>query len=416
MFGRRQVSAVAVGATVLAACTGGDAASPVTTEPAVTTTTIVRERTSDGRLTLGVMLPPAETSLREPVENAVTEAVDRINDAGGVLDRPVSVVFQDEGTTAATASAAVDALLSSDVDAIIGPTSSSAALSTLAAITAADVLSCSPTASALALDDFPDEELFFRTIPSDSLQAEAIAEYAAESGFSTAAIVHVDDAYGRPFADAVQSALASRTITVTETISFDSDEEPQAAAQALARSDTRVAIVLANAADGVSFLAALDSLPIDASLNTIIANDALRDPGGAQRIAALAPELRESIVGIAPEAMPENNAAPYDPSGPYAANAFDCVNLIALSAERVQSDNPREMAGQMAAVSSSGSDCRTFAECADELRAGLRIDYDGPSGVTELFGRGDPSRARFDVFAFDDQGRDAVISTLIAAR
>ncbi|MEM8621273.1 MAG: ABC transporter substrate-binding protein [Actinomycetota bacterium] len=417
MIGRKRVSAVALGATVLAACTGGDAASPVTTAPAVTTTTIVQERTSDGRLTLGVLLPTAETSLREPLESAVNEAVDRINDAGGVLDRPVSVVFEDEGGTAATASAAVDALLSSNVDAIIGPSSSSAALSTLAAITAAEVLSCSPTASALALDDFPDEELFFRTIPSDSLQAEAIAEYAAESGFSTAAIVHVDDAYGRPFAEAVEASLASRAISVTDSISFDSNQEPRAAAEALARSDARVAILLANGADGVSFLAALDTLPVGTSLNTIVANDALRDPAGAQRIAALAPELRESIVGIAPEAVPANSGSPYDPPGPYAANAFDCVNLIALSAERVQSDNPREMAGQMAAVSSSGSDCRTFAECADALRAGLRIDYDGPSGVTDLsVARGDPSRARFDVFAFDNAGRDAVIGTLIAAR
>ena len=37
------------------------------------------------------------------------------------------------------------------------------------------LVACSPTAAAMALDDFPDRGLFVRTIPSDSLQAAAIA-------------------------------------------------------------------------------------------------------------------------------------------------------------------------------------------------------------------------------------------------
>ncbi|MEM9514577.1 MAG: ABC transporter substrate-binding protein [Actinomycetota bacterium] len=415
MAGRTTMSIVVAALVLVAACDGDDAAIPVTTEAAVTTTTEVEARVSDGRLTLGVMLPTAETSLREPLENAVNEAVERINNAGGVLERPVSVVFEDEGPTAATAAAAVDALLADDVDAIIGPPSSSAALNTLAAITTAEVLSCSPTASALALDGFPDEELFFRTIPSDSLQAEAIAQFAAQTGAPTAAIVYVDDAFGRPFAEAVESALDGRPITVTELISFGANEEPTAAAQALARSDARVAIVLANGADGVRFLAAVDSIPDDVSLDAVIANDALRDPNGTQRIGALGATLRESIRGIAPQAVSDDPEEPFDPPGPYAANAYDCVNLIALSAERVQSDNPREIAGQMAAVSSSGSNCRSFAECAEALQQGFLIDYNGPSGLTELsVGRGDPSRARFDVFGFDDTGRDVVVQNIIA--
>ena len=39
----------------------------------------------------------------------------------------------------------------------------------------AGVVTCSPSATALALDDYPDNKLFFRTVPSDSLEMVAIA-------------------------------------------------------------------------------------------------------------------------------------------------------------------------------------------------------------------------------------------------
>ena len=41
------------------------------------------------------------------------------------------------------------------------------ALGTLDDIVSSGTLSCSPTASALALDEFPDDGLFFRTGPSE---------------------------------------------------------------------------------------------------------------------------------------------------------------------------------------------------------------------------------------------------------
>ena len=44
--------------------------------------------------------------------------------------------------------------------------------------------------------------------------------------------------------------------------------------------------------------------------------------------------------------------------------------------------------------------------------AGLQIDYEGPSGNTELSTRtGDPSTARFEEFEFDRDGRDQSVST-----
>jgi branched-chain amino acid transport system substrate-binding protein len=401
-------------ATTLAACSGGDESIVDETIAETTSTTIRAQATGDGQLVIGALLPLTDTLLGEPMAAAVQTAVDRINAAGGVLDRRVRLVMEDEGSSAATATASIHALIDSDVDAIIGPASSLIALSTLDELVAAGKVTCSPSASALALDDFPDNDLFFRTVPSDSLQARAIGAAADQTGAQRVTIVYVDDSYGRPFADAVIASLANEAIAVVDRIAFAADDDDLSdEAAILADSDTQVLILLANGEDGTRFLEALNN-DDTSGLSTVVVNDAFRNPAAPQRIQRLDDELREKIVGIAPQADSGDSTAPFDPPGLFAANAFDCANLIALAAVRANSDASRDIARQIAQVSVSGSACETFAECTETFESELQIDYNGPTGVTDLLIRtGDPSRATFDRFTFDESGRDVLQRTVI---
>ena len=137
----------------------------------------------------------------------------------------VEVVEADEGANATTAARPSRGSIERGVDAVVGPASSTVALGALGDLMAGDVLTCSPTASALALDDYPDSELFFRTVPSDSLQAAAIARLAEQTGARTAAVAYLDDAYGRPLAEATMAALEASGLSVAES-GFDAlDEE-----------------------------------------------------------------------------------------------------------------------------------------------------------------------------------------------
>ena len=43
------------------------------------------------------------------------------------------------------------------------------------------------------------------------------------------------------------------------------------------------------------------------------------------------------------------------------------------------------------------------------------LDYDGPSGQVELGADGDPLRARFDKWGFDDQGVDYALTSFPVA-
>ena len=398
----------------LAACSPGDEIVVDETIADTTTTTVRAQVTGDGQLVIGALLPLTDTLLGEPMAAAVQTAVDRINAAGGVLGERVRLVVTDEGSSTATASESIQTLLDSDVDAIIGPASSLVALSTLDELVAAGKVVCSPTASALALDDFPDNDLFFRTVPSDSLQARAIGAAADQTGAQRVTIVYVDDSYGRPFANAVEASLANEAIAVVGRIAFAADDDDLSdEAALLAESDTQVLILLASGEDGTRFLEALDD-DDTSGLSTIVVNDALRNPVAPQRIQGLDDELREKIVGIAPQADSGDVDAPFDPPGLFAANVFDCANLIALAAVRADSDASRDIARQIAQVSVSGSACETFAECAETFQSELQIDYNGPTGVTDLLIRtGDPSRATFDRFTFDESGRDVLQSTVI---
>ncbi len=345
--------------------------------------------------------------------SAAKLAIDRINATGGVFGVPVRSVVADEGTTTASATTAIQTLLSSDVDVIIGPGSSTIALSTLQEIVAADTLACSPTASAMALDGFPDAGLFFRTVPSDSLQSRAIADVADQTGAVTATIVHVDDAYGRAFADSVESAMAVGSITVAESIGFTGrDDDLTDEARQLLESQAQVAIVLAGDDDGTRFLETLGEMDTS-GLTTVVVNDAMRNPMTPQRIADLGSSLRNKIVGIAPQAASADPSAPFDPPGLFAANAYDCVNLIALAAVRAGTDTPSDIADQVGSIGSSGSVCRTFADCVAAIDAGLQVDYNGPSGLTEIARSGDPARAVFDRFVYDANGDDVLDRTVI---
>lgn len=416
--GRRSISSARrtalVGATccasvLLAACTGGSTADPETTPPPSSPTTSIAPRADDGILHLGAFLPLTGpgASLGTQMVDAVTQAVDEINAAGGVLGRPVDLTTVDENDVGG-----VDELLAAGVDGIVGPASSLVALSQLAKITqpVTGVVSCSPAASALALDGFPDRGLFFRTVPSDSLQMAAIAKRAGQTGVATVAVGYLDDPYGRGLARAFAAEAAARyNFRITAQQGFGADQNDLTPTiDALLADSPGVIVVLGDADDGSRLLAALDRAVGDDPPEEIIVNDAIRS--ALQTVQQLSPRFRSRIVGVAPRAAAPSGAF----SGSFTANAVDCVNLIALAATQADSDSPSRIQKEMAAVSTGGRECSTFADCAETLAQPLRIDYTGFSGGVDLSTvSGDLSSGVFELFGFDLDGTDISLDETI---
>jgi branched-chain amino acid transport system substrate-binding protein len=397
---------VGLAASVALVACGGSPAPSVQDEVVVPSTTLPDSRVDDGVLHIGVFLPGTGpgASLGQPMIAAVDAAVASIDAAGGVLGQRVMTTFVDEATAVGFGQ-----VLQAGVDAIVGPASSRVALSSLSEAVQAGVLVCTPSATAAALDEFPDQGLLFRTVGSDTLQMSAIARAAARTGSRSVAVVHLDDPYGRGLLDALRGAVDARgTLDIVVEVPFAGDDPDLLdEASAAVSAQAGVIVVLGDADDGGRMLAALDVALRDATDEVdppfVVVNDSLRGAGDV--IADLGDGTRASLVGIAPRAIVP---AVDQPAGFFATNAHDCTVLIALAATQAGSDRPAAIAAQMASVSSGGRVCSSFAECLPLMDDGLQIDYNGLSGGVDLTSTGDLARAWFREFRFDAEGREFV--------
>jgi branched-chain amino acid transport system substrate-binding protein len=182
-----------------------------------------------------------------------------------------------------------------------------------------------------------------------------------------------------------------------------------AAAQEITKTTVGVVVVIGDATSGPVMLAEIDRN--ETTVRPVyVVNDAMRRPTASAE--PMGGSLARRVTGVSPVAYstnPESLEAlgdtPDNPS-PFAANAFDCVNLIALAALASHSTQPADIAAQIPAVSSSGSPCMTFAACRTVIEAGNNINYDGPDGSLTIDNDGELSEAVFELFGFDDTGRD----------
>lgn len=387
----------------LVACNDSGSTSTPDSTPQVSTT--VAPQISDGVFRLGLLIPQTGSvdGSGKSLTQVATNAIDIVNAAGGILGRDIELVVRDEGSDSATALTAVDDFISeSRIDALIGPMSSSIALSVLPRLVENKIGSCSPTATAVSLASFPDNELFVRTTPSDILASEAMAQLIGQTGVVETLVAYPDDPFGRAFAAEIRRSLAVQGIAIVNEVAYDTDSSDYTpVAEELTANPNSVVTLIGDSESGGRLL---NSLLDTKSANKIIVNDALSqvDISGNTNIDS---DMRQSIVGVAVDAFAGTDADNNDLLPPFAAAVVDCVNLIALAAIVSESDIAEEFMSQVPAVSRGGSGCNLFEECLALLQQSLNIDYNGVTGLLDLDPNGDPSRAQFVTFGFNDQGR-----------
>lgn len=413
-------------ALLAAACSGNggepDVGGPVATQVAPDT---VVPMPDDGVLRIGLLVPLSGPGavLGASLRDGARIAVQAANRAGGVLGSRIEVaVVADEGPDAATARRATDKLARAGVDAVIGPASSVVAPIVLPLLRGAGVAACSPTASSLALDDFPDDRLFVRTIPSDSLQAAAIAQAVDLTGARAVSVVYLDDDYGRPFAQRLADELGRLSIEVRQLVPVNgSDAEFADDARRAADGGIGVVAVVADPTTGPRVVESLfDALDDEAQ---VIVNDAMRVPAIAGAYARLGNNELGRLRGVSPRSSmaPSDFSTAYSETHPgerelFAAHAADCVNALALAARAAGSTRAPDLVRELEDITSGGTRCISFESCAALQDDGRNIDYDGPSGQLRLGATGDPVRGVFEIFRYDPSGRDVTDSLLVVPR
>ncbi|HQR25946.1 MAG TPA: ABC transporter substrate-binding protein [Nocardioides sp.] len=398
------ISAIAlVSALALSSC-GSDSNDSSTASESDNTSSAAPEAKGDGELVVGTLLPQTgDLAFLGPPEFAgVDLAIQEINDNGGVLGKPVKQQKSDSGDgTPDIAGSSVDKLLNAGADAIIGAAASSVSLSVIDKITGAGVVQFSPANTSPELDTHPDNDLYFRTSPSDVLQGEVLGNLLIEDGKKNVAILARQDSYGEGLANRVEQvvtdkggAVATKQLYAADAQNFTAEVNKVAAA----KPDAVVIIGFDETKKMIPALIAKGVGPQDLQTYFVDGNtaDYSQDfkPGTLAGVKAtfptppeLDPTFKERLLQVDPKLEDFT----------YAPQAYDAMTMIALAAEAASDDAGTSIGSKLIEISEGGTQCSDYKTCLDLVKSGEDIDYEGQSGPCDLNSVGSVMKATIGI-------------------
>ncbi|MEU8249203.1 ABC transporter substrate-binding protein [Nonomuraea sp. NPDC048916] len=402
----RALAVVAATSLALTACGGGSDTATQPTESAAPSSEAPAAK-GDGTLTIGTLLPQTGSLafLGPPEIAGVDVAVKEINEAGGVLGKPVTKYDTDSGdTTTNIASQSVDKLLAQKADAIIGAASSSVSESVIDKITGAGVVQFSPANTSDKFTTIEDKGLYFRTSPPDKLQGRVLGDLLVADGNDTVGILAMQDSYGTGLADQVAKTVTDAGAQVVERIDYDPKAADFSADVTKLKAKNPKGIVLIGFEETAKVVQELVKQGLSADKhkwymvdgNTSNTNYIKMPKGTLTGVkgtipgAAAPEEFQAKLLAVDPKLEDFS----------YAPESYDAANLIALAAEAAKSDAGVDIAAKLAEVSKGGEKCNNFKSCVDLLKAGKDIDYDGVSGPVEFNEAGDPAVATIGIYQY----------------
>ena len=373
----------------------------------------------DGGLVLGTLVPQSGDlsviveSLQTPIDMAVAE----INDAGGVLDEPVTVVEGDDGTNPNVAQTTYSKLITTDkVDAIIGPAPSGVASKLVDSFETDEVPTCSGSTTAANLTG-QGGGYFFRTAPPDKLQGPALAQLITGDNHSKVAIIARNDDYGKGFSELLGTALEDSGAEVATTVlynpegsNFDADVQ-----KVVDSAPDAVAIIGFND-DGAKIVTTMIGQGAGPADIPIYTADGMKSSSFAETVDPADPSKIAGIKGTAPAAAPSGVESPFTAKFKatgidtiFSSYYYDCTILMALAAQAGKSDAGPDIAANFSKNLEGDNDCNTYADCLSFLKEGETIHYRGASSAFEKWDEMEPGTGVYDVWAYGADGADSTL-------
>ncbi len=160
---------------------------------------------------------------------AIDLAASEINDAGGILGQPLTIIHEDSASDSIIGVNAARKLLDVDgAQALIGAYASAVSGPINDGVSTPDkIVQISPASTSPAFTDSnaalpANDRFFFRTAPSDALQGVAGAQYAFNTmGWRNVAILARSDAYGGGLAQVFEDTFLALGGTITVKVLYD---------------------------------------------------------------------------------------------------------------------------------------------------------------------------------------------------
>ena len=393
------IAVTAVSAILLAGCSGGGSTEPSGSAGPV----------EDLTLKIGSVLPQTGSLafLGPPEQAGVQLAVEEVNEAA----KGVTIDFTpgDSGDADNKAfETTVPKLQSAGVSAMIGAAASGVTKLFLDSNVDAGIITFSPANTSPDFTTWDDDNLYWRTAPSDLLQGEVLGNLVAEDGHKNIGIIYQNDAYGTGLFGVVKEVFEGTGGSVVAEASYndgDSSFDAQVATIMAAKPDAIVLItfdqfktigpLLVNAgAEAKNFYL------VDGNLSNYGDQVSVSLEGAKGTLPG--PELSDDFqTRVNDSWVAANNAELEDYS--YSAESYDAVVLLALAALASGGTTGADMATKLQEVSGGSGDgekCTSFADCADIILGGGVADYDGYSGPITFDEAGDPTEASIGIFQY----------------
>ena len=339
-------------------------------------------------------------------------AVQEVNESGLFMGgAPVTSVRADTGCidNALATSNAERLITAEGVDVIIGADCSGVTGAVLQNVAIPNgIVMISPSATSPGLSTVEDNDLFFRTAPSDAREGQIMADILRERGINEVAVTYTNNDFGKGQSDSFISAFEEAGGEVTISAAHqDGKADYSAEVGALAAAGGEV-LVVAGYADqgGLGIIrSALDSGAFDTFvLPNGMVSDSLTEALGSDidgsfgQVPGTDSPGAQAYAGMATEAG-------FDGTGAYSPESYDAAALALLAMQAAGSTDPAEYGPKIMDVANAPGEEIFPGELEKALQIiadGGDVDYVGASAV-ELIGGGETAGSYREVEVRDGQ-------------
>lgn len=342
-------------------------------------------------------------------------AMKEVSDSGKLMDgaKVESVRGDSTCVDSAAATAAAERLVTADkVNAIMGADCSGVTGAILQNVARPNgVVMVSPSATSPALSTAEDDDLFFRTAPSDARQGQVIADILGDKGIKSVAMTYTNNDYGKGLADSIQSNFEAAGGEITISAAHeDGKGDYSAEVGALAQAGGEVLIVagyLDQGGKGV-IQASLDTGAFDTfvlpdgmigdSLPVAIGDDLNGSFGTVPGTDSEGAEIFDKMAkdaGITPDA--------------FSAESYDAAALILLAMQAAGSTDSNDFKAKIMDVANAPGEeilPGELGKALEILAGGGEIDYIGATAV-ELIGAGESAGNYREILVDDGKNTTA---------
>ncbi|HUF45704.1 MAG TPA: ABC transporter substrate-binding protein [Aestuariivirgaceae bacterium] len=349
---------------------------------------------------LGGFTGPIE-SLTPPIFESAQLAATHVNEQGGLLDgQKIEMPSADTGCVDATMAVnGADRLVNSEqVMAIVGALCSGATIAAANNVAVpAGVTMISPASTSPALTELADNDLVFRTPPSDSYQGEMLARVLKGKGIDQIAVTYVNNDYGKGLADAVEAAFKAEGGTVAIKEAHEdgkADYRPEIGSLAASGAETLVVLAYVNGSGQTIIRQAVEG----GDFQRFAGGDGMVGPALIEAVGAGKLDGMILTRPGSPEVPGSETyrklatAAGVDPDATFGAQGYDAAFLLALAIEKNGSADREGLNEALREVATAPGEVILPGEWekAKKLIAdGQDINYEGATGSLEFDDNGD---------------------------